>query len=141
MALRCLLIGCYGSLYDASAEEDAGSLPFRLSLDATIGVRPKALTARVFAAEITGSLSLSGHDGSEVFGSLGRFRVSGPLNGPLRLPLVAPVRRYLRLTVSGSASPDLAIRGLSLEVYPSSPREAVLWSERKRAASQRHPPI
>ncbi len=136
-----LLIGCYGSLYDASAEEDAGSLPFRLSLDATIGVRPKALTARVFAAEITGSLSLSGHDGSEVFGSLGRFRVSGPLNGPLRLPLVALVRRYLRLTVSGSASPDLAIRGLSLEVYPSSPREAVLWSERKRAASQRHPPI
>lgn len=110
-----LLVGSAGRLFDASDELPAPSLPFRIALDAAVDRKPRALRASIFAESVDGELLLYGHNGSGIFGRLERFRLGGQLNAPLRLPLVLPARRFLRLSAEGSASPDLRITGFTLD--------------------------
>ncbi|MDE6126540.1 MAG: hypothetical protein K2G30_06250 [Muribaculaceae bacterium] len=110
-----LLVSSGGRLFDASDELPADSLPFSIAFETAVRGRPRRLTADMAASALTGGLSLAGHDGSEIFGPLASFCIDGPLNAPLRLPLVAPARRFLKVAASGTASPDLSVRTLTIE--------------------------
>ncbi len=110
-----LLIAVGGALRDASDEAPTPSLPFRYALDREAPSPPKNLRAAIFDSDIDGAITLAGHNGSERFGHLASLKFRGQVNAPLRLPLVAPRRRYLRLSAEGRASPDLAIRSLYLD--------------------------
>lgn len=110
-----LLIGSGGALYNASDEQPLPVLPFRLSLDTSLNAIPKILTAPIFAEKIEASVTLSGHNGSEIFGKIDGFDISGQVNAPLRLYLKAPRRDSLRITAAGNASPDLCIKPFNLE--------------------------
>lgn len=111
-----LLIGSGGRLYDAATEDAPAALPFSLSFETAVGARPRALRADLAAGEIDGTISVEGHDGSEIFGPLAAFIAKGQVNRAMRFPLIAPSRRFLRLSVAGTASPDLRVNGLSLEI-------------------------
>ncbi len=110
-----LLIAADGALFNAADETPVAQLPFRLALDYAAPSPPKFIRAAIFDSAVDGRLSLYGHNGSEIFGQLAALNIRGEVNAPIRIPVVAPWRRFLRLAAGGRASPDLAIRALFID--------------------------
>ncbi len=105
-----LLISTSDGLFDTSQEmlPDVSRCILRLKGEATD--RPRHLEAWVLGSSVTGSVTLSGDNGSEIPEMLCAFGLRGQVNTPLQFPLRLPFRRFLTLEADVRISPDGTLR-------------------------------
>lgn len=129
--------GFISSGLPVKALHDGRGLPLMLSTDGLMlrpGVKPvgqtevewktqieidsrRAVTEAVWFLQATsfeGTLSLRAHGGSGETYPLAVCEVSGQINSPVALRVVAPPRPYITAELKGTVSPDFTLRGIAL---------------------------
>ena len=123
-----LIVGCENGIYDTGSEiRPTGGIEWsvteRFACDVS-GNATQAGTGRcaapqlrwlaidLLASSVKGSVTIGGDNGSHVAETLLRVDLDGALNAPIRLPAVAPGRRFLECALRLNSAPDAEWRGL-----------------------------
>lgn len=86
--------------------------------------RPQMLELRISASAFEGSIAIRAHSipSSGTSGEsypVTTLRISGAINAPLRIPVLAPPRPYISLIIEAYASPDFILSSILLNGRPT----------------------
>lgn len=105
-----LLLSDGHSLLDSAADPPADAVtPFALRLRHTLSPaesRPLRIAINLFAAHFSGTLTISGDNGSRVAEKLVEYEIEGELNAPLHVKVPMPLRRWVETSAEGAARGD-----------------------------------
>ena len=98
------------SLYTLEREDEPEVVRCRVRLMGEAPGMARSVELGVCGREVTGSVVLSGDNGSEVPEMLASFGLRGQVNAPVALPLRVPYRRRLTLEADLRLSPGSSVR-------------------------------
>ncbi len=104
------LMATADALYTLDWEDAPELVRCRLRLRAQAPGIARGAELHLFGSNVTGSVTLSGDNGSEVPEMLASVGLRGQVNAPVRVPLRVPYRRCLTLDADLRLPPDASLR-------------------------------